>query len=148
MAKANGKAKSGADPFAGMAGAPGEAFKKGFERMMSFGGDFSEVNQRNMQAFADSAQAMTKGIEAMNSKAFSYMKQSMEQGMEASRALAGVKSIGEFSELQADYAKSAFQSYVEQMNQMAELFASTMRDTVEPINAQAGEMVEKLQTSS
>lgn len=145
MAKGNGKAKIGMEAIESMTNMPTDAMKKTFERAMSFGGDFTELNRASMQAFTESAKAAGKGFEAMNSLAFTFMKQSMENGMEATKAMTGVKSIGEVTEMQAGYAKSAFQAYIEQMNEMSSLFATTMRETVEPLNAQAGAVVEKFQ---
>ncbi|MEL7128065.1 MAG: TIGR01841 family phasin [Pseudomonadota bacterium] len=145
MAKANGKAKGGAEAFDAFSEAPAEAMKKSYERMMAFGGDFAELNRTGLEALTQSARAAGKGFEAMNAQTLSFMKQTMEQTMEASRAMTGVKSMGDMTEMQATYAKTTFKAYVEQMNEMAGLFASTMRETVEPLNAQAGAVVEKFQ---
>ena len=145
MAKVNGKAKSGTDTFDALNGATADSVKKSFEQFMTFGGDFSELNRAGMQAFAESAKAAGKGFEAMNTQAFNFFKSSMERSVEATRAMTGTNSFEEVTEMQAKFAKDAFQAYIEQMNQMANLFASTMRDTVEPLNAQAGTVVEKFQ---
>jgi len=148
MAKANGKAKSSTKDFESMAQAPGEAMKKSFEQFMTFGGDFTEMNRSGLQAVTESAKAAGKGIEAMNSQNFTFMKDSMERGVEATRALANVTSIEDAAEAQTKFAKEAFQAYLGQMNEMANLFVTTMRETVEPLNSQASTFMEKFQAKA
>lgn len=145
MSKANGKSKQATEMLETMTGAPAEAMRKGLEQFMSFGGDFTETGRASLQALSESARAAGKGIEAMNSQTLSYMKTSMEQGMEATRAMSGVKSVTDLTEMQTSFARTAFQAYVDQMNEMAKLFSATLRETVEPLNTQAGAMAEKLQ---
>ncbi|MEO0881478.1 MAG: phasin family protein [Pseudomonadota bacterium] len=146
MAKVNGKSKNGTKEFDAMAKAPSEAMKKGFDQFMSFGGDLSEMNKASFQAMADSAKAAGKGIEAMNTQNFSFLKESMERGVEATKALTNITSMEDAAEAQAKFAKESFQAYVGQMNEMANLFVSTMRQTIEPLNTQASTVVERFQT--
>ncbi|MEO1405576.1 MAG: phasin family protein [Pseudomonadota bacterium] len=145
MAKANGKSKNGSKDFEAMAKAPTEAMKRGFDQFMSFGGDFTDINRAGLQAVAESAKATGKGIEAMNSKNFNFMKNSMERSVEATKALAGITTIEGAAEAQAKFVKDSFQASVGQMNEMANLWATTMREAVEPLNSQASAVVEKFQ---
>lgn len=145
MAKANGKSKSGIKDFESITKGTSEAAQKGFEQFMSFGGDWSEMNRAGLQAVTESAKAAGKGIEAISSQNFNFMKESMERSVEATKAFANITSMEDAAEAQAKFAKESFQAYVGQMNEIASLFANTMRQTVEPLNAQASSVVEKFQ---
>ena len=142
MAKGNGKAAA-KDTMA----APAEAMKDGFDRAMSFAGDFGEISRGNMAAFAESAQAARKGMEAVNSRAMDFWKVAMERQAEAAKTITGAKSFKEAMEAQSAFAKDAFQTYMAEMNELAGVMTTTMREAAEPLNARAGLVVEKLQSS-
>ena len=55
------------------------------------------------------------------------------------------RDIQEAMELQASFAKTAFDTCMKQFGEMASLYASTMKEASAPLNAHAGTMVEKLQ---
>ncbi|MEM8636019.1 MAG: phasin family protein [Pseudomonadota bacterium] len=148
MAKGNGKSKTGTKDFEATGATPAEAMKRGMEQFMSFGGDFSEMNRSGLQAIAESAKAAGKGIEAMSSQNLNFVKSSMERNVEAAKAMANITSMEEAAEAQAKFVKDSFKAYIGQMNEMASLWVSTMRDTAEPLNAQGSSLVEKFQTKA
>ncbi|MEM9668438.1 MAG: phasin family protein [Pseudomonadota bacterium] len=145
MAKANGKSKATTKEFEALTQMPTDSMKKSFDQMMSFGSDMTEMNRSGFQAMAESAKAAGKGLETMSSKNMEFMKDTIERNVEATRALSGITSMEDAAEAQAKFAKEAFQSYMGQMNEMANLFVTTMREAVEPLNAQATNVVEKFQ---
>ncbi len=149
MAKGNGKSTAaGLEAFEQFTAAPSEALKQSMERAMSFAGDFNEIGRANMAAVAESVKVARKGAEAINTRAMGYMKDAMEAGAEATKTVTSAKSFQEAVEAQTTFAKTAFEKYVAELNAMAGLMSTTMKDAVEPINAQAGVVVEKLQAAS
>ncbi|MEO1015928.1 MAG: phasin family protein [Pseudomonadota bacterium] len=146
MAKANGKAAT-VESFEKLTAAPNEMMQKGLDRAMSFAGEFGDIGRGNVAAMTESAKAARKGMEALNTRAMEYMKDAVETGAAATKSVTSAKSLQEAIELQSNFAKAAFEKYVAELNAMTSLMSATMRDAAEPLNAQAGAVVEKLQTA-
>lgn len=145
MAKTETQMKSTMNAFENFTSASGDAARKSFERSVALMGEMGEFNKANMAAMAESAQVAGKAIENMSTRAASYAKTSMEQVMEVGRSVSTAKSVKEAMEIQADFAKSAFDRYLEELNAWTGLMASSMKDCMEPLNSQAGEFVAMMQ---
>lgn len=147
MAKSNGKTKSSATAKATVSD-QGEAARNVFEQMTSFGGDFGEIGRANMQAMTQSAQLAGKGFQTLGKAAMDFTSQSFERNIKMAKELGGVKTVQDFTTLQSDFAKETLQTSIEQMTEMAKLFAATVREVAEPMKDQAGMMAQKFQQSA
>ncbi len=125
--------------------ASGEAVRENMERFMSFAGEFSELSREGMTACTEAVRVTAKGAQEANTQTMSYLQNAMAASVEATKSVASAKSVQEAVELQATFAKSAFDAYMKQFSSMANLMASTMREATGPLNAHAGQMVEKFQ---
>ena len=132
MAKAK-TVKNGADPIEAALENGTEAVKeglekaaKGYEQAFVFGKD-------NAEAVLKSATLAGKGVEAITSEVFAYSRQSVEESVAATKAMLGSKSVQELLELQSDYVKSAFETYVAEMNRMRDLAMTVAKDAAEPL---------------
>jgi phasin family protein len=90
--------------------------------------------------------AATKGAESVGSQAMNYSKRSMEDGVAAAKALATAKSMQEVVELQTAYAKTALETYLAEMNRMSETVASSVKDSLAPLNERVTAVMEKAQS--
>lgn len=122
-----------------------EALRENVERFVSLAGEFSELSREGLTAATESARVSAKAAQELNAKTISYFQDAMSTGMEAGKSVAAAKSVQEAMELQASYAKSAFDTYMKQCSDMASFMAAAMREASEPLNAHAGQMVEKMQ---
>ena len=122
-----------------------ETVRENMDKIMSFAGEMTELSRDGLTAATASAQASAKGAQEINTKALAYFQDAMATGMEASKSVSSAKSIQEALELQATYAKSAFDTCMKQFGEMASLYAATMKEAAAPLNAHAGTMVEKMQ---
>ncbi len=143
--KSNGKATTGMKALETMTEAPTEAMKDAFERITAFGGDFGEMGRSNMEALTQSAQIAGKGLSTVNAKTLEFMQSTLQANLKAAQAMGAARSVTEIAELQSDFAKTSVETYVSQMTELANMFTATMRDAFEPLNAQAGLVVEKFQ---
>jgi phasin family protein len=91
--------------------------------------------------------AATKGIEAINSEALAYSRQTIEESVAAAKAAMGSKSIQEFIELQTDFTKTAFDSYIGQLTKMGDMLTSVTKQTVEPLNSRVAALMAMVQSS-
>ena len=97
---------------------------------------FENANKFNKE-FVDSAMksaaAWTSGLQAIAAQSADYAKVSMERGSEAFEKVASAKSPEKVFEIQAEYAKSAFEGFVAQATKVSELYADLAKDAYKPI---------------
>ncbi len=142
MAANTQTAKSAVEQFAT---AGNKAFKDSFEKSMTAVTDLNAASKANFEAVVASVTAATKGAEALGARAVAYSRKAMEDQVAAAKALAGAKSVQEVVELQTAHAKSAFEAYMAEMNQMAEAVAASVKESVAPINERVTAFVERMQ---
>ena len=91
--------------------------------------------------------AATRGAEALGAQAMSYGKSSMEQTAEAARALTAARSVQEAVELQTNFARTALETYLTEMNRMSETVAASVKDSLQPLNERATAAMEQIQSN-
>jgi phasin family protein len=124
-----------------------EALKAGFEKTVKSYDTVLSYGKDTVEAYMKSATVAGKGIETINSELYAYSKDAIEDSIAASKAILGSKSVHEAFELQTDFAKSAFESYVSQLTKFSELFTSTTKDTFAPLQGRVQAWVEVVQSA-
>lgn len=124
-----------------------EAFKTGFEKVAKNYDNFLTYGRDTVEAYMKAANAAGKGVETLQSEIYSFSKQSVEDSIAATKAVLGSKSIHEAFELQSDFAKSAFDSYVGQMTKFSEIMLSTAKDAFEPIQGRVQAWVDVVESA-
>jgi phasin family protein len=113
------------------------AFKDAYERMTTAATEMNGFAKESMEAFLVSAKTAGKGVEDVNAHVLSYMKGAMEHGMAAAKSMTAAKSFQEIVEIQADYAKSALETYLSELNKITDLVASSAKESMKPLNERA-----------
>ena len=113
-----------------------KAATKGYSEMTDFGKD-------TVEAFVAASSATAKAVEAINAEVLAFGKSSFEDSVAAAKAVLAAKTLKEVVDLQTEYAKSAFESYVQQSSKLGELTAKLTKEAMEPINARFQAAVEK-----
>lgn len=111
--------------------------REGMDRSMAAMAEMGAFTKENMEALVASATATTKGFEALSARAVAFSKSAMENHMAAARAIMSSKSIQEALERQAEYARSSFDSYVAEMNEVTELLSGVTKDAAKPLTERA-----------
>ncbi|MEP6967692.1 MAG: TIGR01841 family phasin [Pseudomonadota bacterium] len=124
-----------------------KAFKDSVEKSMGAIAEMNAHSKKNLEALVASVTAATKGAETLGARAIAYSKKSVEDQVAAAKTLAGAKSVQEVVELQTAFAKSAFETYVTEMNRMTETVAASVKESMSPINERMTAMVERVQTA-
>ena len=114
-----------------------EAVVKSYDDVATFGKD-------NVEAIMAAGNAATKGVEALNAEFLAFSKSAMEDSIAAAKAAMGAKTLQDLIELQTDFAKTSFDSYLQQSSKFGEMAARVAQDTFQPINARVQAAVEKL----
>ena len=103
--------------------------RKSFERSIAAMSELNAHSKKNLEALVASATAAAKGVETVGARAIAFSKKSMEDQIAAAKALAAAKSIQEAVELQTGFAKTAFETYVAEMNKIAETISASVKES-------------------
>jgi hypothetical protein len=113
---------------------PGDVFMlKNFDEMQKVGKD-------NMDTAMKSFGSVSKGLQAIASEVAVYSKKSFEEGSAAAEKLLGAKTIEKAIEIQTDYAKSAYESFIAGATRIGELYADLTKETYKPFEAYIGKV--------
>lgn len=113
---------------------------KGYDHVLGFG-------KENVDAYLQAANAAGKGVETLQNEMYHFSKQSVEETIAATKAVLGAKSVQEAIEIQSDFARTAFDSYVGQMNRFNDIMLSTTKEAFQPIQGRIQAWAEVVQTA-
>ncbi len=99
---------------------------KSLEDMQTFGK--SQFDAANV-----SAKAWSNGLQQIASETSDYSKQSFQASSGFFEKLAGVKSLDKAMEVQTEFAKSAYESFLAQTTKMGDLYASIAKNVYKPV---------------
>ena len=102
--------------------------------MFSFD-DASKCGKDAMDNMLKSYSAFAQGMQTLTTEATDYSKKSYEDNAAVVEKLFGAKSFEKAFEIQSDYAKSAYESFIAQATKMSEIYADTARKAYEPYEA-------------
>ena len=97
--------------------------------------DFQQYGKEHFDAAVASAGTYSKGFQAIATAVSDYSKKSFENGSAYVEKLAGVKSLDKVIELQTDYAKSAYESFVAESTKIGEIYADLAKEAYKPFES-------------
>ena len=98
------------------------------------------------EAMIKSANAAGKGFETLNSEVFSYTRKSIEDGVVATKAIMASKSVDEAIQLQNEYSKSAFETYVDELAKFQDMALAMTKSAATPLQARVAAFVDLVRT--
>lgn len=102
--------------------------------------DMQQLGKDNMDATMKSFGALSKSMQAIAVEIADYSKKAFEQGTAAAEQLIGAKSLEKAFEVQSDYAKSSYESFVAQATKLGELYADLAKEAYKPFESQFGKV--------
>ncbi len=123
------------------------AFKESFEKSIATLTEMNAHSKKNLEALVASMTAAAKGAETMGARAMAFSKKSIEGQVAAGKALTGAKSIQEAVELQTGFAKTAFETYVAEVNEISEITSASVKSVMSPITERVTALVERVQSA-
>ena len=90
-----------------------------------------EYLDNSLKSFA----ALSKGAQAITSEATEYTKKAFEQAQSTVEKLLSAKSLEKAIEIQTEYARSSYESFVAGATKIGELYADLARDAYKPFEA-------------
>ncbi|MBV8976333.1 MAG: TIGR01841 family phasin [Alphaproteobacteria bacterium] len=124
-----------------------EALKANFEKAFRGYDHVLGYGQETMDAYLKAANAAGKGAETIQNEIFAWSRQSVEDSITAAKAVMASKSVHEAIELQTDFARTAFEGYVNQMTKLGEIMVAATRDSFAPLQGRVQAWVDTVQTT-
>jgi len=135
MAKTTKSTTNGAENFEHALHTSAEAVKDGFEKAAKGYGQLVTFNKDTAEAVLKSANAAGKGIETFNSEVLAYARKSVENSVSATKAIMSAKSVDEAIQLQTEFGKTAFETYVDELAKFGDMALAFARESAEPLQA-------------
>lgn len=124
-----------------------KTLKGSFDKTVTALKDINAHSKKNLDAVVASVTAAAKGAETVGAATVAYSKKSFGDHVAAAKTLARAKTVQEALDLQADFAKSAFETYASEMKKMVELVSVSAKDTVSPLSARFATVVEHVRSA-
>lgn len=137
--------KTTADAFDMAAFSP-DAFKQGYEKLAESMTAAADFHKESLNALMASAGAFAKGFEKLTTEHASFSKTAYEDVVATAKAAASSKTLQEAVELNSDFVRTTVEKNLGQINKVADIWASTAKETVEPLTARYSDLVEKIQS--
>ena len=96
-----------------------------FDQIQKFG-------QENVDAAMKAFGTVSKGAQAIAVETADYAKKSFEQSTATLEKLLGAKTLDKAIEVQSDYLKSTYESFVAQSTKLGELYTNLAKDAFKP----------------
>ena len=122
--------------------------KGAVEKGQKFLAELTEFNTGNIEALVESSKIAARGFEAMSQDAMATAKSTFEEASQAMQTLATVKSPTEFMKLQADFARSAFDTMVQQASRRTEASLKLAGEVAQPISNRVALAAEKIKVAA
>ena len=94
--------------------------------------EFQNYGKEQFDAAVASAGTATKSLQAIATAYTDYAKKSFEEGSAYLEKLAGVRSIDKAIEVQTEYAKSAYETFMAETAKIGELYKDLYKDAYKP----------------
>lgn len=95
--------------------------------------DFQKVGQTGMDSALKIFGEWNKGWQAIASEMGDYTKRSFEDGSATVEKLMGAKSLEQALEIQSNYAKRAYDDYMQQMSRLGAMYADLAKEATKPM---------------
>jgi phasin family protein len=95
--------------------------------------DIQQYGKEHMETVVASATTVQNGLQAIASAYGDYTKKSFEDSKSFVEKLSGVKSLDKAIEVQTEYAKSAYETFVAESQKIAGLYTDLAKQTFKPI---------------
>lgn len=95
--------------------------------------DFQKIGQTGMDGYLRMMGEWNKGWQSIASEFTDYSKRAFDDGTATFEKLVAAKSVEQALEIQTNYAKRAYEDYVQQMTKIGSLYQSFAKDALKPV---------------
>jgi len=91
-----------------------------------------KLGKETVDTMLKSYSSVAKGFQTLAMEAQDYSKKSYEDGAAVVEKLAGAKSFEKVFEIQSDYAKNAYETFVARATKMSEIYTDIAKEAYKP----------------
>jgi hypothetical protein len=95
--------------------------------------DIQQYGKQQIESVVASATTVQTGLQAIASAYGEYTKKSFEDTRSLVEKLSGVKSLDKALEVQTEYAKSAYESFVTESQKIAGMYSDLAKQSFKPL---------------
>ena len=95
--------------------------------------EMQQYGKEQFETAVASANTLQSGLQAIAAAYGDYTKKSFEDSKSFVEKLSGVKSLDKVIELQTEFAKSAYETFVAESQKIAQLYADLAKQTYKPL---------------
>lgn len=95
--------------------------------------DIQQYGKEQFESVVASASSVQNGLQAIASAYGDYSKKSYEDTKSFVEKLSGVKSLDKVLEVQTEFAKTAYETFVAESQKIAGLYADLAKQTYKPL---------------
>ena len=136
---ADSVAKTAAEPESGQS-----KIRTGMEKAMKTTEELVAFSQGNIEAFVKSSQIWTAGIQDLSKQVAATAQANFDESMNVFRAMTGVKSLKDALDLQASFARTAFEKSVAESGKLTDASFKLTEQAMAPITARVTAAIEKI----
>ena len=97
--------------------------------------DFQDFSKKQLEAIASASSTWSKGLQDLAAESTDYSKKAFAASSATFEKLLGAHSVEAAIQIQTDYAKQAYESFVAQVSKFSELYAKVASDALKPMTA-------------
>src|SRR6195952_4903593 len=99
--------------------------------------DIQSYGKEHLESVAASASNLQSGVQAIATAYGDYAKKSFEDTKSFVEKLSGVKSVDKVMEVQTEFARSAYETFVAESQKIAGLYTDLAKQTFKPLESMA-----------
>jgi hypothetical protein len=103
------------------------------EAFQKWTNESQRMSKEGFDAALRSYGELNKGFQAITAKVTDYSKKAFEDATRAFEQLVGSKSIEQAIEIQSQYAKKAYDTWIAEASKIGEMYAAVARDAYKPV---------------
>jgi hypothetical protein len=104
-----------------------------FEPIQKATNDFQKMGKDNFDATVRSYAELNKALQAIADRMSDYSKRAFQVATRAFEELRGAKSVEQAIEIQSQYAKKAYDTWLAEASKIGEMYAGVARDAYKPV---------------
>ncbi|GLK68240.1 phasin family protein [Hansschlegelia plantiphila] len=97
--------------------------------------DAQKFGRENMDLTLKSLGSVSKGLQAIAVEVADYSKKAFEDNSALFEKIVGAKSVDKAIEVQSQFVKSAYETYLARMTKIGELYADMAKESYKPIES-------------
>ena len=103
------------------------------QEFTNIGEEYQRLSKEGFDTAVRSFAEANKGFQALTAEMNDYSKRAFEDSCRAWEQLVGAKSFERAFEIQSQYAKNAYDSYIAEVSKLGEMYASLARNAYKPV---------------